>query len=508
MIFALTPLFFLFAHNMTELSFFERQTLIRLGLSSLIILLCSWGMFGMSCRILGNSCKAGIFTTLLLCFVFGYGYFYKVLVEYFGIYEIFSIKPLMTFGYNKLYLVCCTLLLAFAFYRLKKTSRNFWKITYLFNLFALVLLVLSWGQIFTYEVQRIARHRTMTTSLLSPRPSTENETHLLPDIYYIILDAYAADNVLLNEFGYDNHEFTAYLRQKGFYVATESRSNYPFTVLSLASSLNFDYLDALTNVVGTATNDQTIAVELIENNNVIRFLKDNGYKFIHFNTIYAPTSHNRNADRQIDCERGMIKDQFLKMFLRMTILDPFILYFSKGKREEISCQFSTLAELSSEAVSRFIFAHIIAPHEPYVFGANGEAVERHLQEIHQANRIFDEEGKILYINQLQYINTKMQELIETLLNNSQQQPIIILQADHGARIPTVRNPEPLWFSILNAYYLPDGNISALYPSISPVNTFRMIFNTYFHTSYTLLPDRSYYSDIYHTPYQFIEVSSD
>jgi len=45
-------------------------------------------------------------------------------------------------------------------------------------------------------------------------------------------------------------------------------------------------------------------------------------------------------------------------------------------------------------------------------------------------------------------------------------------------------------AILNAYYLPGVNIDKLlYPSITPVNSFRMIFNQYFGASYNLLPDQ-------------------
>ena len=49
--------------------------------------------------------------------------------------------------------------------------------------------------------------------------------------------------------------------------------------------------------------------------------------------------------------------------------------------------------------------------------------------------------------------------------------------------------------ILNAYYLPDNAKDFLYDSITPVNTFRLIFNYYFNVSYELLEDKSYFSHI-------------
>jgi hypothetical protein len=47
---------------------------------------------------------------------------------------------------------------------------------------------------------------------------------------------------------------------------------------------------------------------------------------------------------------------------------------------------------------------------------------------------------------------------------------------------------------LNAYYLP-GYKNKLYPSISPVNTFRLIFDSYFGGKYDMLPDVAYYSGV-------------
>lgn len=56
-------------------------------------------------------------------------------------------------------------------------------------------------------------------------------------------------------------------------------------------------------------------------------------------------------------------------------------------------------------------------------------------------------------------------------------------------------------AILNAYYLPGADPASLYAAISPVNTFRVIFNQYFGGNYPMLEDVSYYST-YQAPYNF------
>ena len=65
--------------------------------------------------------------------------------------------------------------------------------------------------------------------------------------------------------------------------------------------------------------------------------------------------------------------------------------------------------------------------------------------------------------------------------------------DHGATgIPEIETPQ--WrMSILNAYYVNDQAKKDLYATITPVNTFRVVFNNYFGTTYPLLEDKSYHT---------------
>ena len=506
-LFALAPLFFLFAHNLSELSLLDWASIPRLLLPSIVLVLCTAGFFTASRIFLKESQKAGFLTTIIVALVFGYGHFYTLLVEQAGIQILFSIRN-FSFGYNKLYILIVGLIIPLSVYFLKVSSKRFDALTRFLNIVALVLLVLSLGRIAVYEAQRMRRQYAQNSAVSSSQDPERFERKPMenrPDIYYIILDAYGHQQTLRAEFGYDNSDFYDALRRKGFYVATESRSNYPYTVLSLASSLNFDYLHNLTNIAGTDSTDETVAIDLIENNNILHFLQARGYTYIHFNTEYAPTARNRNADREIDCERGMIQDRFLKMFLRTTIFDPFVRRLSGSKQERIHCQFSALAALPEMEEPTFAFAHIIAPHEPYVFGAGGAAVDEAKQNFFQGVKRFEPEGRELYLQQLLYINTQIQDVIDTILKNSTQEPIIILQADHGPRLPPWDGPQQVWYRILNAYYVPGGVLSQLYSSISPVNSFRVLLNEYFQTSYPLLPDKSYYSDYYQTPYKFVEV---
>ena len=61
-------------------------------------------------------------------------------------------------------------------------------------------------------------------------------------------------------------------------------------------------------------------------------------------------------------------------------------------------------------------------------------------------------------------------------------------------------------SILNAYYFPNRDYRELYQQITPVNSMRVMLNTFFGAGLKLLPDRSYYST-WSEPYEFMDVTA-
>jgi hypothetical protein len=165
-------------------------------------------------------------------------------------------------------------------------------------------------------------------------------------------------------------------------------------------------------------------------------------------------------------------------------------------REIILTQFDDLASAPSIPGPKFVFAHIIAPHNPYLFGPNGEAVAQRGPYTLQNNDQLPEEEEIrLYRDQATYISARMEDVVQQILTDSPVPPVIIIQADHGIRIPGLTKGENRWrqFAILNAYHLPGDCSRLLYPSITPVNTFRIVFNCYFGGRLPPVPDKSFYT---------------
>lgn len=316
-----------------------------------------------------------------------------------------------------------------------------------------------------------------------------------PDIYYIILDAYGRQDSL-QTLGYDNSIFIDELENLGFYVASCSRSNYPQTVMSIASSLNMNYLwDAVPNL-GPDDRDAEPVYASILDSRVRRELESRGYEIIAFDSG-ANWLNWSNADRYLEQAPQPFfathLHPFEYLFLETTALRPLMRtpFFLRNKYvhnyERILFTLDALPEIAREHTNRpkFVYAHMLIPHRPNIFLPDGSIntdTDFYAKGVGEGiNRLVDIEG---YINNTKFINRRLPGVIREILQQSKSPPIIIVQGDHGYQLPDIR------FDILNAYYFPDGNYASLYREISPVNTFRVIFTSYLDEEYPLLKDES------------------
>jgi len=502
-LFAVFPILAFYAYNMAELSF--SVTLMPLAFASgfaLLLLAASW-------LILRNVRKAGIFVSIFLILFFSYGYALD-LVKGWGVSDFHMRGVLVGTPARYVLLIWAALFVGGAYLTIR-THRDFRNLTIILNVVAVTLVLVPSISIAAYELKRPSVAPEDTTAAIAIDPG---ETDTLPDIYYIVLDAYTSAGVLKELLDFDNSEFIDYLTEKGFYVASESRSNYPWTVFSLASSLNMKHMNTLSDEVGVELKDMRIPTQMIKDNLVTDLARSAGYKYIHFETRDPLTNYNKHADMNIPCtERKVAGINLLSEFNRVLIQMTLLCVFEKqllfaGYREYVLHAFDKLAEMPEIQGPKFVFAHIICPHWPYVFGADGEPIEMTDWKFESA--LIQREK---YLNQLQFVNKKVEVLVDEILSKSETPPIIILQGDHGFRYACWKTEcsrkETLEdkFGILNAYYLPQGEDDLLYQSISPVNSFRVVFNFYFGASFELLSDESYDSPQW-DPYNFVNVTAE
>jgi len=257
---------------------------------------------------------------------------------------------------------------------------------------------------------------------------------------------------------------------------------------------------------GVALNPQ-----LIQDSSVQKALKRAGYTIIALDSGYTSTEI-RKADIYYGYDDSLHRiyfggmNSFESMLLKTSIgiylfdikeklPNAFKMVFDSAyilHRDRILYSFEKLEGIPANEQPTFTFMHVLAPHNPFVFGPNGEFVPRNTpftlnddQEVKTPIQF-----KKGYVNQIKYINTRMVAIIKEIINESADPPIIIIQGDHGA--PRWITSETGRSDILNAYLIP-GLDSGLYPSISPVNTFRVVLNAIFSADLPILPDLSYFS---------------
>ncbi len=506
-LFAVFPVLFLFAQNIHAFSLGVVVKPIFLLVAATVVLL------GLSTLILRNSRKAGLVVSVLLVLFFSYGPVWQSLPRFRFMMLGVRIEPTKT-----VFIPWVILFVVFTWLA-GRTKRNLHQFTRIINVTAAVLVAISVFNIAVYEIS--GRERSSGEPGAEPAetgPVTTRDAESLPDIYYIIMDGYGRQDVLKELYDYDNTHFIEYLKQKGFYVAERSASNYPSTALCLSSILNLEHLSNLIRGVEANSNDCLLMAKLIKNSLVLRFLKNHGYTTIAFASGYD-IGEIDTAD--IYLKHGWFADEFQNALLHMTPVPVFLrrLSYAQDHRTRVLYILDHLERVAERKSPKFVFAHVLGPHRPFVFGPRGEAVNPQYINIPGRRNIWVaaehiEDYRKFYRDQLTYLNMKLERTITAILRKSARPPILLLQGDHGPC--SLLRPEGSTatayrerFAILNAWYLPGKDAvkmpGGLYPQISPVNSFRVVFNNYFGKSYEMLKDDSYYS-LPKTPYSLTNVT--
>ena len=487
-LFSIYPILELWLLNIEQIS---ADVIFRPLILALVGALLIWGA---AFLLLKDGMRAAIISTIWIVAFFSYGHIY-LMTKGFQIFNISIVR-------HRTLLIVWVILSLASFLWIKKT-RRIGSIKSILNLISLLLVGLFFFELLYFQVAQleISPHRSNPSNM-----TVTGGRSSMPDIYYIILDGYGRSDVLAQKMDYDNSAFISELESMGFYIARYSQSNYAHTTLSLASSLNFEYLDALGVIQEPNSTNRTEVYKVLKQNALRDFLEKQGYKTVAFATGFN-WSQFTNSDYYLHPQPGARLNEFEYLLLQTTLfrvlLDSRALTLtdatSEQFRERTSFAFEKLKTLPSLKGPKFVFAHIIIPHPPFVFGPNGEAINTNYK---PEDEFSLEEYNLGYKNQVTYANTQILDVVRVLIDESETPPIIIIQGDHG---PGHQNSREVRMKILNAYYLP-GHPEVLYDTISPINSFRIILNTYFDQSLPILEDKSYFSR-YKSPYVFEEIEN-
>ena len=496
-LFAIFPLLYLWQVNAAEIvpSVVLRPFLFTLGGMAIL--------YGILYIFFRNVNKAAYVGMLILLLFFSYGH----------VYDFFRHSSILSeLGRHRTLIPLYTVVLGFGIWGILSSAKKLKKISRVLNIMCALLVSMSIIQLGYFYITTAFAARQSVSSQAQVMLASNRQN--LPDVYYIILDTYMRADALQQEMGFDNTAFISKLTDMGFYVAPCSRPNYGYTRGSVASALNMNYLPALEAKSGV-TDDNDGFWTIIENNEVRHQLEGIGYKTVAFRSEY-PWLEWSNATVFLGLDRPSIGSKYIYPFENMyinstagvlwnatdsklnlsglfqspsssqTTQTPVSSGISPYLQYHIDLEYFTLHKLSeipAIAGPKFVYAHFLIPHAPHVFGPGGEILS---DPVYYSNDTEEATGTEAdrqgYIYGVQFINGQIIPVLQNIIAKSKTPPIIILQGDHG-----YQDNNPGQYTILNAYYLP-GGYKDLYPTITPVNSFRIILNDYFGADYPLLPD--------------------
>ena len=167
---------------------------------------------------------------------------------------------------------------------------------------------------------------------------------------------------------------------------------------------------------------------------------------------------------------------------------------------------SGLEVVAREKEPVFAFAHILKPHNPYVFDRDCSTLAR-AREVHDS---------LPYMAQLECVNRMLLETVTEILRSSDTPPVIILQGDHGSKLLHAAGYDDVdqvppdaareRVGAFGAYYLPDGGAAAFGDTVTVVNVMGNILRYYFGADLPRAGDEQYLSTE-QSPFRFRRVDS-
>jgi hypothetical protein len=488
-LFAIFPILSLLANNVGQVNYAVsfRSLVLSLVVSMIVLLIAKW--------LLRDWQKAGLLVTVLAVLFFSYGHVHSY-------FEKVDVAGVVLGRHRVLAILWAAILVLSSFWILKRKDHQV--LTSSLNSMAVVLLIFPVFKLTSFWYSNLSANRAKLSEIPALAESTSSPDS--PDVYFFVLDQYARSDVLAEYFQYDNSAFISGLAELGFYVASCGQSNYPYTTASLAGTLNFDYVTNLGKDFVPENKSYRPMQQAIKNSRVESAFRQLGYQLIAFETGFnfteledADIYYQLPSNKINNFETLLLRNSALLLPMDLGLLDRYSLTDDERKRDQVLFVLDQLQEIPSLPGKKFVFIHLAMPHPPFVFGPNGEP---------QVIQPFYENGETGYTrndfrkgyrNQAMFISSKLLEVLNKIVANSSRTPVIIVQGDHGP----ITIPDEKRMDILNAYLFPEPKPS-FYPTLTPVNNFRMVFNQYFNGSLPLVPDKSFQVDIAR-PYMFREV---
>lgn len=319
-----------------------------------------------------------------------------------------------------------------------------------------------------------------------------------PDIYLILLDQYPRADTLADVFGFDNAPFLGSMQRLGFEVAANSHSNYNATALTLVSIFGANHVQTVVGDGEGGVVDGGVLQRYMNRGAALTSVREAGYDVVSIRS--GITSDDVvAADKVIDT--GQV-NSFEISVMRAGIM-PRLLpnlqaeWMHEQQRQRIVESFERLGGLAADRGERprFVFAHVMSPHEPIVFDADGGPVAPPGC-LPVSCRLWD--GRRApsdieaTIGQLEYANVLVFRTVTGIIANSARPPVIVVFSDHGSRYD-VSDRDEMFRNFFLAF---TPGRPGLFPAdVTPINLIPRLMNAYAGSEFQLATEESYFVDL-------------
>ena len=309
-----------------------------------------------------------------------------------------------------------------------------------------------------------------------------------PNLYVILLDEFAGQIQLNQDFNYYPHYLMSNLDKRNFQTPINSFSNYPNTAYSLPSVLNMEYLEYVTNELGPDSKNTIKALDLRNNNNLMKIFKNNGYHITSFYGGMGASGAGNLVDEKVCAPFNINNDLKEKFFL---IYFPFSYFnnelINNPLNEKISCIREYINNLETSKEPKFLFIHLRLPHHPYVYNSSGDFI---------SDSNLDNKDKNGYLEQLKFSEKLAVDIIDTIQQKDPNSFIVIF-SDHGYRSHINWNDRNNFENVIRghnviiSFYTNEHQIN-LPKNVTLVNIFRIIINQISDEKLEILENKLYW----------------
>lgn len=388
----------------------------------------------------------------------------------------------------KFYFPLVFVILAAGFFFFKRIRKPLARVSMLLNAAAIT-------GVFIYAVIVSGKIISLSNKKNSIAAKNSCDTCAKPSVYFIVLDEYFGSKGLKEFFNYDNSWFENKLAEKGFAVISNSNSNYHFTVFSMCSILNMDYLNDIGEQSVYNQYGYYKSILGIRQNEVCKIFEQQGYDIVNYSDADINGHPAGLGYELLFPKKALLTNRTLYYQFRRNLPYFFARY---GNSKKLTEQLNQRAIWANEERMKatldeagkqhdkplFNYLHLNMPHVPYVYDSTGKNVMYKWY-----TNLSQDEKDDMYLSYLVYVNKRMTSFIDSLQKATNNKAVIILMSDHGYRdVLHVTHQMKLAHSNLFAAYNPYGKGGFVRDSITSVNTFRILFNDIFKTSYPMVKD--------------------